>query len=74
MTKEQIVKQQIVKLAIDNDVVEEVYSILHHIIMTKLDSLEYKSDRLNSDLRLIKKYADADKLDVIKDILAESEE
>lgn len=65
-------KEQIVKLAVDNDLVEEVYGILHYVIMAKLSSLQDKSDRLNSDLRLIKKFAGVDKLDVIKEILAES--
>lgn len=67
-------KEQIAELVVDNDLVEEVYDILHHIVMKKLGSLQNKSDRLNSDLRLIKKFADADKLDAIKDILTESEE
>ena len=67
-------KEQIVKLAIDNDLVEDVYDTLHFIIMAKLENLRIMSAELNSELRLVKKFADANKLDVIKDFLAESEE
>lgn len=67
-------KEQIVKYAVDNDLVEEVYDTLHFIIMAKLGKLAVESANLNSELRLVKKFADANKLDVIKDILAESEE
>jgi hypothetical protein len=67
-------KEQIVKLAVDNDLVEEVYDTLHFIIMAKLGNLIDKSDELNSELRLIKKFADANKLNAIKDILSEESE
>ena len=43
-------------------------------MITELDDLQDKSDKLNSELRLVKKFADANKLDAIKDILAESED
>lgn len=66
-------KEQIVKLAVENNLVAEVYDALHYIVMAELGALQDKSDRLNSELRLIKKFADANKLDVIKVILAESE-
>ena len=64
-------KEQIVKLAVDNDLVEEVYGTLHFIIMAELGNLRDRSDKLNSELRLIKKFADVNKLDVIKNILSE---
>jgi len=67
-------KEQIVKLAVENNLVTEVYDILHCIMIAELGALQNKSDRLNSELQLVKKFADANKLDVIKDILAESEE
>ena len=67
-------KEQIVKLAVDNDLVDEVYGTLHFIIMAKLGNLRNRADEANAELSLIKKFADANKLDVIKDILAESEE
>lgn len=67
-------KEQIVKLAVENDLVAEVYDTLHYIVMAELSSLHDKSVEMRSDLRLIKKFADLDKLDVIKDILAGSEE
>ena len=67
-------KEQIVKLAVDNDLVEEVYDTLHFIIMAKLGNLRFKAENAESDLRLIRKYANANKLDVIKDILEESED
>lgn len=67
-------KEQIVTLAVENNLVAEVYDILHRIVIAELDSLQDKSDKLNSELRLVKKFADANKLDAIKNILAESEE
>lgn len=67
-------KEQIVKLAVDNDLVEEVYDTLHFIVIAQLGNLRNRADASSSDLRLIKKFADANKLDAIKDILAESEE
>lgn len=68
-------REEIVKLAVDNDLVMEVYGMLHFIIVAELGSLRDKVDNANSELRLIKKFADANKLDVIKDILrAESED
>ena len=66
-------KEQIVKLAVENNLVAEVYDILHYIMMRELDGLQNKSDRVNSELRLIKKFADANKLDAIKNILSEEE-
>jgi len=64
-------KEQIVKLAVENNLVAEVYDILHHILIARLGTLQDKSNKLNSELRLIKKFADENKLDVIKDILTE---
>ena len=64
-------KEQIVKLAIDNDLVEEVYDTLHFLILAKLGNLRNRIDEANAELRLIKKFADANKLDVIKDIMKE---
>lgn len=66
-------KEQIVQLAIDNDLVEDVYETLHFIIMAEIGSLRDRADKTNAELRLIKKFADVNKIDVIKDILAESE-
>ena len=67
-------KEQIVGLAVENNLVAEVYDILHYIVISELGALQDKSNRVNSELRLIKKFADVNKLDVIKDILAESED
>lgn len=68
-------KEEIVKLAIDNNLVEDVYCTLHFIVMAKLENLKDKTTELNTELRLVKKFADANKLDVIKDIiLADNEE
>lgn len=66
-------KEEIVRLAIENDLAIEVYNLLHPIVMAELASLQVNSNALNADLRLIKKFANANKLDVIKDILKESE-
>lgn len=67
-------KEQIVQLAVDNNLVEEVYSTLHFIIMDELGNIRDRSDKLDSELRLIKKFADANKLNVIKNILSEGSE
>lgn len=53
---------------------EEVYDALHDIVIAELVALQEKSDKLNSELRLVKKFANANKLDVIKDILSEEGE
>ena len=52
-------KEDIVKLAVNNDLVEEVYDVLHFIIMAKLGNLENRVNNAESDLRLIKKFADS---------------
>ena len=62
-------KSEIVDLVILNGWTEDVYDMLHHAMMREAKDLRLDRDRANSDLRLIKKYADADKLDVIKHIL-----
>ena len=67
-------KEQIVKLAVENDLVEEVYGTLHFIVMAELGNLMNRVNDAESDLQLIKKFADVNKLDAIKDILRESEE
>lgn len=67
-------KDQIVKLAVENHLVKEVYDALHDIVIAELGALQEKSDKLNSELRLVQKFANANKLDVIKDILFLSEE
>ena len=66
-------KEEIVNLAIENDLVVEVYDILHRIVISKLGTLRDKSAELNAELRLVKKFADAKDLKAIKNIL-ESEE
>lgn len=65
-------KEQIVNLTIDNDLVEEVYGALHSIIMAEFGNLRGRVNETNAELRLIKKFADVNKLDVIKDILSEN--
>lgn len=67
-------KEQIFKLIIENGLVEEVYADLHLIIMVKLGNLRDRVDEANAELRLIKKFAAVNKLDVIKDILSEEVE
>lgn len=52
---------------------EEVYDLLHHVMMEELKFLHDKSVEMHADLRLIKKFADMNKFDVIKDILAEDD-
>ena len=66
-------KEEIVKLAVDNDLVEEVYGALHNIIVAKLRNLRDRVSTSKTDIRLLKKYAAANKLDVIKVLLEESE-
>lgn len=65
-------REQIVKLAIENNLVPEVYDLLHHLVILRLGNLQDESDKLNAELRLVKKFADANKIGAIKDILAES--
>ena len=67
-------KEQILKLIVENGLVEEVYADLHLIIVVKLKKLRDRIDKAEAELRLIKKFADVNKLDVIKDILSEEEE
>lgn len=67
-------KEQIIQLVVNNNLVDEVYDALHFMVMTELKDIRDRSDKLNSELRLIKKFADVNKLDVIKDILSEKEE
>lgn len=64
-------REQIFKLIVENGLVEEVYADLHLIIVVKLKNLKDRIDKAEAELRLIKKFADANKLDVIKDILSE---
>lgn len=66
-------KEEIVKLAVDNNLVDEVYGTLHFIIMAKLGNLEERTKKAESDLRLIRKYVNANKLEVIKDILSKED-
>lgn len=66
-------KEEIVNLAVENNLVVEVYNILHHIVITKLGAMQDKSAELSAELRLVKKFADANNLKAIKNIL-ESED
>ena len=66
--------EQIAKLAVESGLVAEVYDILHSIIIADLRDSKNRVSEANSKLNLIKKFADANKLKVIKDIFAESEE
>ena len=63
-------KNEIVDLVVMNGWTEDVYDMLHHAMMREAKDLRLDRDRVNADLRLIKKYADANKLGAIKDILA----
>jgi len=63
-------KEEIAKLAVENDLVEDVYEILHFIIMAELSNLRSNLSESKAELKLISKFANANKLDVIKDILA----
>ena len=65
---------QIVQEAIDNNCVNEVYNLLHNIVMDRIRFLTSESIELDAERRLIKKFADVDKLDVIKTILEDDEE
>ena len=68
-------KEDIVKLAVDYDLVEGVYGTLHFIIMAKLGNLEDRVNNAESDLRLIKKFVDSNDIqrpiDAIRNILKE---
>lgn len=62
-------KEEIATLAVKNDLVEDVYEILHFIILAKLNNLTADLSEANTNLKLIKKFADIGRLDVIQDIL-----
>lgn len=72
-TKKKTAKQ-IVQEAVDNHLVQEVYELLHILMMDKFEYLKDKSSELDAERKLIKKFADIDKLDVIKTILEDVEE
>lgn len=65
--------EQIVQEAIDNYCVNEVYDLLHIIIMDSFKFLKDKSMELDAERKLVKKFADLDKLEVIKTILEDEE-
>lgn len=67
-------KSEIVDLVVMNGWTEDVYDMLHHAMMRETKDLRLDRDRAWSDLQLIKRYADVDKLDVIKVILAGEKE
>lgn len=62
-------KEEIMVLIIENDWEEEIYNMLHTVIMKELQNSHQDLDKAHTDLRLIRKFADAGKLDPIKDIL-----
>lgn len=62
-------KSEIVDFVVVNGWTEDVYDMLHHAMMKEAKDLRLSRDRANADLRLIRRFADADNLDVIKDIL-----
>ena len=67
-------KEEITQLIIDNDIVEDMYDMLHYIIMAKLGNLQRELTKASTDLRLIRKFADADSFDGIKLVLIEDGE
>ena len=62
---------EIVKLAIDNNLVLEVYEELHPIVLDEIKKEKTKVRELSAELRLIKKFVNTNNLKVIKDILAD---
>ena len=74
MQKRRMTKEEIVQLAIDNDLIFSVYDDLHDIVIARMNKLQDEVNAANSDLRLIKKFANANKLDTIKLILEEENE
>lgn len=62
-------EKEIVKLAIENDLVLEVYNHLHSYIMTDIDRLQLNLTKAHTDLKLVKKYADVNNLKAIKAIV-----
>lgn len=67
-------KEEITKTIIDNDLVEEVYDMLHYIIMAELGNLQRELTKASTDLRLVRKFADADNFDGVKLVLIEDGE
>ena len=68
-----MVKEEILELIVKNNLEVEVYDMLHYIIIAKMGDLAHQLGNKNSELKLIKKFANANKLDVIQDILKEAE-
>lgn len=64
-------KEEITQLIVDNDLEEEVYDMLHYIIMAKLGNLQRELTKACTDLRLVRKFADADSFDGVKLVLIE---
>lgn len=73
MFTEKRTAEQIVQEAVDNNCVIEVYEILHNIMMDNINYLKDKSRILSAERKLVKKFANEDKLDVIKTILEDEE-
>lgn len=68
---QKMTKEEIATLIVDNDLVEDVYDILHYIIMAKLGNLQRDLTKASIDLRLVRKFADADNFDGVKLVLVE---
>jgi len=68
-----MVKEEILELIVKNNLEVEVYDMLHYIIIAKMDDSAHQLANKDSELKLIKKFANANKLDVIQDILKEAE-
>ena len=66
-------KNEVLELIIKNNLVIEVYDMLHNIVIAKMDDSAHQLANKDSELKLIKRFANANKLDVIKDILVEEE-
>ena len=64
-------KEEIVVLIIENDLEEEVYNMLHTVIMKEMQNLHQDLDKAHTDLRLVRKFANADNFDGIKLVLLE---
>ena len=67
-------KEEIVVLIIENDLEEEVYNMLHTVIMKELQNSHQNLEKAHTDLRLIRKFADADNFDGVKLVLIEDGE
>lgn len=67
-------KEEIVKLAIENNLVVEVYHMLHAVVIAQFSDSVRKARERDATLKVVKKLADKNRLEGIKAVLKEDEQ